>query len=94
MTDLHCLLFVVTLPTLFAAAIWLATYTKAKTAEQLQQELKEQTAMRLIALDTALEEWLVMLGLPQLEKETQRKEVAIRLRTVLIEKLLIQRVPN
>lgn len=94
MTDLHCLLFLLALPTLFAAAIWLATYRKAKTVKQQQQELKEQTATRLIALDTALEEWLMMLGLPQLEKETQRKEAAIRLRTVLIEKLLIQRVPN
>ncbi len=35
-----------------------------------------------------------MLELPQLEEETRRKEVAHQLRTALIEKLLLQRLPN
>ena len=50
--------------------------------------------MHWTELDTALEEWMAMLGLPQLAVETRRKEAARQLHTVLIEKLMLQRLPN
>ena len=77
---------------LVIAAIWLIIYLKTKKERQWIQEAKEQTAIRLKELDNALAEWLVVLKLPQFEEETLRKEAAIQLRIVLIEKLLLQQV--
>lgn len=79
---------------LSSAAIWLAVRRITKLEDRLQQEWREQTTKHLQELDTALEEWLGELKLPQLEGETQRKAVAHQLRTVLIEKLLRQRIPG
>jgi hypothetical protein len=45
-------------------------------------------------LDNELSNWLYALGLPQLEGEKKRHEMACRLRTILIEKLLRQKVPR
>jgi hypothetical protein len=45
-------------------------------------------------LDNELSMWLYALGLPQLEEEKKRQEVASKLRTVLIEKLMRQKVPE
>ena len=56
------------------------------------QELRGQAATHLQELDTAIDDWLAMLELPALEEQTKRKEVATQLRTVLIEKLMLQRV--
>jgi len=84
--------FLIILLALSLAAIWLAASKLDMMERRQQQEWIEQTAMHLQELDTALEEWLEALKLPQLEEETQRKEAARRLRTVLIEKLLRQRI--
>lgn len=78
--------------TLLLSAIWLDTCRLAKKEDQWLQEVKEQTATHLQELDTAIDDWLAMLELPALEEQTKRQEVARRLRTVLIEKLLRQRV--
>ena len=58
-----------------------------------EEELKK-AKQNLQALDVALSDWLNLLQLPQLAEETKRQEVASKLRTVLIEKLMRQKVPE
>lgn len=59
----------------------------------LEIELQEQKYKALKEMDVAIADWLEMLGLPQLEEETKRREVAHQLSIVLIEKLLRSPAP-
>jgi hypothetical protein len=66
---------------------------------KLSVELEKRNALfaaklHLKELDNELSMWLYELGLPQLEEEKKRHEMACRLRTVLIEKLLRQKLPE
>ena len=64
-----------------------------KQIDQLTEALQEQKCMRLIEMDEAIADWLVMLELPQLAEKKKRLEVARQLSTVLIGKLLRSPVP-
>lgn len=79
---------------LWATAIWLVLRIEAKQERKLEQELMRQTAMDFQELNAQIELSLSMLGSPQLEEKTRRQEIAMRLSTVLIEKLLLRHVPD
>ena len=81
--------------TLLALA-WLAVlYASRKQDEILETQIQGwrqqqllQTRKKTEEMDAALESWLLGLGLPQLEAQTQRQEAARQLSTALIEILL------
>jgi hypothetical protein len=75
-------------------AIWLAKNTDPMTEAQLKQAMLEQRTRRFQELDTAIALWLATLELPALAEETKLQEASRQLRTVLIEKLLLQRVQD
>ena len=50
-----------------------------KQIDQLTEALQEQKCMRLIEMDEAIADWLVMLELPQLAEKKKRLEVARQL---------------
>ncbi len=62
--------------------------------KSMEQERLKQAKQDLLALDAALSDWFDLLQLPQLAEETKRQEAARQLRTVLIEKLMRQKVPD
>ena len=84
--------FGLTFVLLALVAVWLATRRARKREEQWLREAKEQTAKHLQELETAIEEWLLMLDLPSLAKQKKLREAVRQLRTLLIEKLLQQRI--
>ena len=63
-------------------------------AELEERRILASAKLDLMELDNELSMWLYALGLPQLAEETKRQEVASKLRTVLIEKLMRQKVPE
>jgi hypothetical protein len=72
---------------------WLAS-KEHKREFQEQEAWRKQTLLALKKLDSSLSDWLLMLELPQLEEQKRREVVAHRLRIVLIEKLMLLRIPN
>lgn len=88
------LVFLLVLGLVLLVAIWSSTRRESKQMTQLRQEWRELEAKHLQALDTAIEEWLVMLELPALEEQTKRQAAAHQLRIVLFEKLLLWRAPD
>jgi len=91
--DMTLICFSLVLLLLGATATWTAIRKLKAWERQQMQEAKERIARDLIELDTSIAEWLVMLELPALAEETRRLEAARQLRTVLIGKLLRQRIP-
>ena len=80
---------------LVAIAVFYAqSKSQQRKQKSMEQERLKQAKQDLQALDVALSDWFDLLQLPQLAEETKRQEVAHQLRTVLIEKLMRQKVPD
>ena len=80
---------------LVAIAVFYAqSKSQQRKKKSMEQERLKQAKQDLQALDVALSDWFDLLQLPQLAEETKRQEVAHQLRTVLIEKLMRQKVPD
>ena len=78
---------------LLGLIVILIAIRKEKKTEDLQMlAARARITNDLEELDTAIADWLEMLELPGLAEETKRLEAASRLRIVLIEKLLQQRI--
>ncbi len=75
-------------------AIYIGTCIKNKPDPQIEQDYKQRYLANSLKLEEALEDWLMMLELPQFEDQTKRKAAANRLSIVLIERLLIARKPS
>jgi len=88
------LLNLLTLFLLAIFAIGIAFYMQEKQSHQIEQDYKEQYLANSLKLEEALEDWLVMLELPQFEDQKKRKEAASRLSIVLIERLLLVQKPS
>lgn len=88
------LLSLLTLFLLAIFAIGIAFYMQEKQSHQIEQDYKEQYLANSLKLEEALEDWLVMLELPQFEDQKKRKEAASRLSIVLIERLLLVQKPS
>ena len=82
------------LAALAAGAIvgWIGKDRKRQALQE--REWQEQRCRHLQELEEVILEWLVMLGLPQLEEKTKRLAAARQLRTVLIVKLLRSPLPD
>lgn len=78
---------------LCALGIFFVIHREEQKTERLLEQKPEQQPSPIVALDTALEDWLSMLELPQLECQKRRQEVARQLSTLLIEKLMLRRCP-
>ena len=89
---------VIALVILFCVSFFCAIHSQDKNCKALVEGWKKQQALKTQkqteALEKALESWLLSLKLPQFEKQTQRKEAAHLLSTVLIEKLLEMPCPQ
>lgn len=85
-------LFFLALLLLVSTAIWIEIRKAREKEHQQMQETEERAAKDSEGLDTAIGEWLATLEPPALAKQTKRLGAARRLRTVLIGKLLRQRI--
>jgi hypothetical protein len=79
---------------LLIALLFIHFNNRKVLAELEERRILASAKLDLMELDNELSMWLYALGLPQLAEETKRQEVASKLRTVLIEKLMRQKVPE
>jgi hypothetical protein len=56
--------------------------------------ISEQPSNKLKELDTAIENWLLLLELPQFEDQAKRQEAAQKLSNLLIENLMLKQCPS
>jgi cbb3-type cytochrome oxidase subunit 3 len=79
---------------LLIALLFIHFNNRKVLAKLEERRVLASAKLDLMELDNELSNWLYALGLPQLEGEKKRHEMACRLRTILIEKLLRQKVPR
>ena len=79
---------------LVICAICIACNKQSKPDPKIEEDYKQRYLTKSLKLEEALEDWLMMLELPQFEDQTKRKAAASRLSIVLIERLLLARKPN
>lgn len=79
---------------LFGIGFYWFLSTASTTDHQLEESWRQLQINNVRKLDDSLSDWLLMLELPQLEEQTRREEVSRRLRTVLIERLLLSQIPD
>ena len=75
-------------------AICIACNMPYKPDPKIEEDYKQQYLTKSLKLEEALEDWLVMLELPQFEDQMKRKAAANRLSIVLIERLLLVQKPS
>lgn len=75
-------------------ATYIACNMQGKQDPQIEQDYKKRYLAKSLKLEEALEDWLMMLELPQFEDQTKRKAAANRLSIVLIERLLLVQKPS
>ena len=77
-------------PILGLCAWWICKEAKQSHQTQLEMEQRQQARdkARIANIEAGLQDWLVMLELPQFEDQMKLQEAARQLRIVLVEKLL------
>ena len=78
----------------FALSMYIAAKLRAKLDRDLEAKTKEQANIRFQELEEGIFEWMDLLQLPTLEGQTKREEAAHLLSIVLVERLMLQHVPN
>jgi hypothetical protein len=92
--DIYKAISLIALFILLIALLFIHFNNRKVFAELEERRVLASAKLDLMELDNELSMWLYALGLPQLAEETKRQEVASKLRTVLIEKLMRQKVPE
>jgi hypothetical protein len=92
--DIYKAISLIALFILLIALLFIHFNNRKILAELEEKRVLASAKLDLMELDNELSMWLYALGLPQLEGEKKRHEMACRLRTILIEKLLRQKVPR
>jgi len=92
--DIYKAISLIALFILLIALLFIHFNNRKVLAELEERRVLASAKLDLMELDNELSNWLYALGLPQLEEEKKRHEMACRLRTILIEKLLRQKVPQ
>jgi hypothetical protein len=92
--DIYKAISLIALFILLIALLFIHFNNRKVFAELEERRVLASAKLDLMELDNELSMWLYALGLPQLEEEKKRQEVASKLRTVLIEKLMRQKVPE
>lgn len=75
-------------------AIHIACNKPDKPALQIGAGYKQQYLAKSLKLEEALEDWLMMLELLQLEDRMKRKAVASQLSIALLVRLLLAQMPD
>lgn len=71
-----------------------SNYKELGKKEPAFDEIEKQAMREMDALDDALCDWLGLLELPQLADNDKRMDAAQKLRTLLIERLLLGKLPG
>lgn len=77
-----------------ALSVYIVSRLRAKLEQDLEAEMREQGNIRFQELEEGIFEWLGLLQLPILGEQTKREEAAHLLSIVLVERLMLQRMPN
>ena len=88
------LLSLLALLLLATCAIYIACKMPYKPDQKIEEDYKQRYLTKSLKLEEALEDWLMMLELPQFEDQTKRKAAASLLSIVLIERLLLVQKPS